>query len=110
MAGDGLGPRAVVAQQGGEAGGEGNDAGVLAGPGGVGACCGVLIVIQQSGGGLVAVLVRVQAPSEGAGVLPDQVVHPVAALGRLSNQVLVIQGFQAAAGCREIGAVQGGGG
>ena len=35
MAGDGLSPRAVVAQQGGDAGGEGDNTGVLAGSGGV---------------------------------------------------------------------------
>ena len=34
MAGDGLGPRAVLAQHRGDTGGEGDDAGVLAGPGG----------------------------------------------------------------------------
>ena len=45
-----------------------------------------------------------------AGVLAEQVVQPVAALGRLGQQVLVIQRLQAAAGGRQVGAVQGGGG
>ena len=158
MAGEGLGPRAVVAQQAGQARGEGDDAGVLAGSGGVvqageqvgalgpdpgqgllavgqggnrgrpgagrrggagaglagqqgvGEGGGVLVVIQQPGGGLVPVTVRVQAAGQGAGVLADQVVQPVPALGRLGQQVLVVQGLQAAAGGGQVGAVQGGGG
>ena len=40
----------------------------------------------------------------------DQVVQPVPALGRLSNQVLVVQGLQATAGSGKTGAVQGRGG
>jgi hypothetical protein len=43
-------------------------------------------------------------------VRADQVVQPVPALSRLGEQVLVVQGLQAAAGARGIGAVQGGGG
>ena len=43
-------------------------------------------------------------------MLADQVVQPVPALGRLGNQVLVVQGLQAAAGGRKVGAVQSGGG
>jgi len=43
-------------------------------------------------------------------VLADQVVHPVPARGRLGEQVLVVQGLQAAASGRKIGVVQGGGG
>jgi hypothetical protein len=43
-------------------------------------------------------------------VFADQVVQPVPALGRLGEQVLVIQRLKLAAGGREIGAVQGGGG
>ena len=70
----------------------------------------MLVVIQQPGGGLVPVTVRVEAAGQGAGVLADQVVHPVPALGRLGEQVLVIQRLQAAAGGGQAGAVQGGGG
>jgi hypothetical protein len=140
VAGDGFGPRAVVAQQAGDAGGQGDDAGVLAGSGGViqagdqvgalgpgpgqglllagqggnrrryraghrgggsaslaGQECvgergGVLVVVQQPGGGLVPVTIRVQADGEGAGMLADQVVQPVPAPGRLGQQVLVVQG------------------
>ena len=43
-------------------------------------------------------------------MLADQVVQPVPALGRLGNQVLVVQGLQAAAGGTHVRAVQGGGG
>jgi hypothetical protein len=56
----------------------------------------VLVVIQQPGGGTVPV--RVQATGQGPDVLADQVVQPVPALGRLGNQVLVVQRLQAAAG------------
>ena len=58
---------------------------------------GVLVVVQQPGGGAVPVTVGV-AGGQGAGVLADQVVQPVPALGRLGDQVLVVQGLQAAAG------------
>jgi hypothetical protein len=44
------------------------------------------------------------------GALADQVVHPVPALGRLGEQVLVIESLEAAAGGRQAGAVQRGGG
>jgi hypothetical protein len=55
-------------------------------------------------GGVVGI--RVDAhPS----VLADQVVHPVPALGRLGQQVLVIQRLQPPARGRETGAVQRGG-
>src|SRR5262249_18540357 len=77
---------------------------------GVGAGGGVLVVIQQPGGGTVPVPVRIQTAGQGAGVLADQVVQPVPALGRLGEQVLVVQRLQAAAGGRQAGAVQGGGG
>ena len=127
MAGDGFGPRAVMAQQGGQACGQGDDAGVLAGSGGMvqageqagvlgpGSCqglltggqgrdrgrhragrlggggtglaggegVGVLAVGQQPGGGLVPVTIRVEAPGVGTGMLAEQVVHPVPAVGRL---------------------------
>ena len=89
--------------------GAGRGAG-LAGDEGVGAGGGVLVVIQQPGGGTVPVTVRIQAIGQGAGVLADQVVQPVPALGRLGNQVLVVQRLQAAAGGGKISAVQGGGG
>ena len=82
----------------------------LAGDEGVGAGGGVLVVIQQPGGGLVPVTVRVNALGQGAGVLADQVVQPVPAPRQLGEQVLVVQGLQAAAGGRQAGAVQGGGG
>jgi hypothetical protein len=51
----------------------------LAGDEEVGAGGGVLVVIQQPGAGVVPVPVRVQAVGQGAGVLADPVVHPVAA-------------------------------
>ena len=89
--------------------GAGRGAG-LAGDEGVGAGGGVLVVIQQPGGGPSRSPVRVQAVGQGAGVLADQVVQPVPALGRLGEQVLVVQRLQAAAGSGKIGAVQGGGG
>ena len=40
-------------------------------------------------------------------MLADQVVHPVPGLGRLGEQVLLIQPLQAAAGRGEAGAIQG---
>ncbi len=82
----------------------------LAGEEGVGEGGGVLVVIQQPGGGQLPVTVRVKPIGEGAGVLADQVVQPVPALGQLGEQVLVVQGLQAAAGGGQVGAVQGGGG
>ena len=82
----------------------------LAGEEGVGPGGGVVVVIQQPDDGIVPVMIRVQAPGQGAGVLADQVVHPVPALGRLGEQVLVVQGLQAAASGRQVSAVQGGGG
>ena len=156
--GDGVGPVAVAPQEPGQACGQCDDPGVLAGPGGVGqageqagalgsgppqrlltvgqvgnrgryravrqagvqaglagdegvgAGRGVLVVIQQPGGGTVPVTVRVQPHGQSAGVLADQVVQPVPALGRLGEQVLVVQRLQAAAAARQAGAVQGGGG
>src|ERR1700678_3725689 len=113
--GAGQGQRVLAVGQGGNRGrdravrGGGAGAG-LAGDEGVGAGGGLLVVIQQPGGGLVPVTAGVQAPGEGAGVFADQVVQPVPALGRLGEQVLVIQRLKLAAGGREIGAVQGGGG
>ena len=82
----------------------------LAGQQGVGQGGGVLVVIQQPGGRLVPVTVWVQAAGQGPGVGADQVVHPVPALGRLGEQVLVVQGLQAAAGGRQVRAVKGGDG
>jgi hypothetical protein len=82
----------------------------LAGDEGVGAGGCLLVVIQQAGGGLASVTVLVDAVGQGAGVLADQVVQPVPALSRLGQQVLVVQGLQAAAGGRRIRAVQRGGG
>jgi hypothetical protein len=43
-------------------------------------------------------------------VLADQVVHPVAARGRLGEQVVLVQPLQAGPGRGQAGAVQGGGG
>ena len=43
-------------------------------------------------------------------MLAEQVVQPVPALGQLAEQVLVVQGLQAAAGGVQACAVQGGGG
>ena len=40
----------------------------------------------------------------------DQVVQPVAATGGFGDQVLVIQAVEVAAGLRQAGAVEGGGG
>ena len=113
--GAGPGQRLLRLGQGGNRGRDravrrGESGAGLAGDEGVGAGGGVLVVIQQPGGGIVPVPVRVQAVGQGAGVLADQVVQPVPALGRLGEQVLVVQGLQAAAGGRQIGAVQGGGG
>ena len=65
----------------------------------------MLVVIQQPCGGVVPVTIRVEAGGQGAGVLADQVVHPVPALGRLGEQVLVVQRLQAAAGGSQAGAV-----
>jgi Homeodomain-like domain len=110
----GPGQRLLPAGEGGNHGRDravrraGSGAG-LAGDQGVGAGGGVLVVIQQPGGGTVPVMFRVQAVGQGTGVLADQVVQPVPALSRLGNQVLVIQRLQAAAGGYEVGAVQGGG-
>jgi hypothetical protein len=70
----------------------------------------VLVVIEQPSGGSVPVIVRVKTARQGTGVLMDQVVQPVPALGRLDEQVLVIQGFQAPADSGQAGAVQGRGG
>ncbi len=81
----------------------------LAGQVGVSAGGGVLVVIQQPGN-RVSVLLRVNAVGQGAGVLADEVVRPVAALGRLAQQVLVVKGLQAPAGGGQATAVQGGGG
>jgi hypothetical protein len=63
----------------------------LAGDQGVGAGGGVLVVIQQLPGRLVPVALCVEAAGQHAGVLADQVVHPVPAGGRLGQQALVIQ-------------------
>ena len=70
---------------------------------------GVLVVVQQPaqprrrlGGGV--------GGGQGPGVLADQVVQPVPAAGGLGDQVLVVQGLQAAAGGAQIGLVQRGGG
>ena len=81
----------------------------LAGQDGAGEGSGVLVVIEQPGSGLVPVTTGVHAAGQGAGVLADQVVHPVPA-APAGNQVLVIQGLQAAARGAHAGAVQGGGG
>ena len=70
----------------------------------------MLVIIQQPTGGLLPVIAGVQAAGEGAGVLADQVVHPVPARGRLGEQVLLIQPLQAAAGRGQAGAIQGRGG
>ena len=71
---------------------------------------GVLVVIQQPSGGLFPVIEGVQAAGQGAGVLADQVVHPVPARGGLGEQVLLVQPLQAAASRGQAGAVQGRGG
>jgi hypothetical protein len=71
---------------------------------------GLLVVIQQPAGGLRPVIGGVQAAGQGAGVLTDQVVHPVPAWGGLSEQVLLIQALQAAAGAGQVGAIQSRGG
>jgi hypothetical protein len=113
--GPGPGQRLLLAGQDGNRGRDravrrgGSGAG-LAGDEEAGAGGGDLVVIQQPGGGIVPVTVWIKAIGQGAGVLADQVVQPVPALGWLGNQVLVVQGLQAAAGGRKIGAVQGGGG
>src|SRR4029077_16904883 len=77
---------------------------------GVSAGGGVLVVIQQPTSGILAVPVRVSPAGQGAGVLADQVMHPVPALSRFGQQVLVIQSLQAPARGLDIGAVQRGGG
>ena len=58
---------------------------------------GVQVVVQQPGGGGVAGG-RVIGGGQGPGVLADQVMEPVPAAGGLGDQVLVVEGLQAAAG------------
>jgi hypothetical protein len=110
--GPGPGQGLLAVGQGGNRGwyraGRGRGAG-LAGEKGVGEAGGEMVIIQQPGGGLVPVSVWVKPIGESPGVLADQVVHPVPAPGRLGEQVVVIQGLQAAAGNGEAGAAQGGG-
>ena len=67
----------------------------------------MLVVIQQPHGGLVPVLVQVEAVGQSTGVLADQVVQPVPARSGLGEQILVIQRLQAVAGSTQAGAVQG---
>src|ERR1700685_3419715 len=55
----------------------------LAGQQGVGQGAGVLVVIQQPGGRLVPVTVRVQPSGQGTSMIAEQVVQPVPALGQL---------------------------
>jgi len=71
---------------------------------------GVLVVIQQPGGRQLPVPVRIQAIGQDAGVLADQVTHPVPPVGEHGQQVLVVQRLQAMAGDGQLGAVQGGSG
>lgn len=80
------------------------EAGAAESPAGAGG--GFLVVIHQPIRGLVQVIVRVEAVGQGPGVLADEVVHPVPARGRLSEQVLVIQGLQAPAGRGQPGALK----
>ena len=158
VAGDGVGPGAVVPQEPGEAGGQGDDPGVLAGAGGVvqageqagplgagpgqrllpvgqagnrgrdravrggrggaglagdegvGAGGGVLVVIQQPGGGLSRSRSgsRRSARARACSRIRSCIRYRPRA-GSV-EQVLVVQGLQAAAGSGQVGAVQGGGG
>ena len=70
---------------------------------------GVQVVIQQPAGGGVAGG-GVVGGGQGTGVLAEQVVQPVAAAGGLGDQVLAVQGLQAAARGGQAGAIQRGGG
>jgi hypothetical protein len=49
---------------------------------------------------------QVETVRQGTGMLPDQVVHPIPALGDLGQQVLVIEDLQAPPGGRQVRAVQ----
>jgi len=53
----------------------------------------VLVVVQQPGDRLLPLMALVEAVGESAGVLADQVVHPVAARAGLGEQVLVVEIF-----------------
>ena len=66
---------------------------------------GVHVVVQQPPGRGVW-LGRVVRGGQGAGMLPEQVVEPVAAGCGLGDQVLVIEAFQAAASLARGGVIQ----
>src|SRR5229473_7483530 len=61
---------------------------------------GVQVVIQQTAGGGFAGG-GVVGGGQGAGVLAEQVMQPVAAAGGLGDQVLAVQALKAAAGSGE---------
>jgi hypothetical protein len=69
---------------------------------------GVQVIIQQPADGGVAVR-RVIGGCQGAGVLAEQVVQAVAAASGLGEQVLIVEAVEVAAGCRQVGVVEGGG-
>ena len=84
-------------QAGCRPGGKEEDAGSSDGEVLAGGQRGVQVVVQQPAGRGVAIS-WVVGGGEGAGVLAEQVVQPVAAGGGLGEQVLVIQLIEAAAG------------
>ena len=86
----------------GRRGGDGAD---VTGEERVGDSRSVLVIVKQPGEGLIAVTNRVKALGEGTGMLAEQIVQPVPAMGRFGEQVVVIQGLQAAPGDRQVDAV-----
>src|SRR5262249_60583913 len=94
---------------GGRVHGGGGGVGGAAEPG-VGAGGGVLVVVQQPLHRPVARVGRVGRGGQGVGVLADQVVHAVPPVGRLLQQVVVVQLSQVLGRLVEAGTREGGGG
>ena len=101
--------RSGTAAGGEVSGGRGGPGPGLAGQAGLGEGGGVLVVVQEPAQGGVSLGGGVGG-GQGPGVLADQVVQPVPAAGGLGEQVLVVQGRQAAAGGAQIGVIERGGG